>query len=104
MKVELSYPDLTDEEVKAVLTVLRSQYLSMGPRVSQFERDFAGYLGRRYAIAVNSGTSGLHLAVKSLGIKEGDEVITTSFSFVASSNCLLYEGAKPVFVDIEPVT
>jgi perosamine synthetase len=104
VKVELSYPDITEEEIGAVVSVLRSQYLSMGPRVTRFEEEFADYLGKKYAIAVNSGTSGLHLAVKSLDIGWGDEVITTPFSFVASSNCLLYEGAKPIFVDIDPVT
>lgn len=104
MKVELSYPDLTEQEIEAVVAVLSSQYLSMGPRVSQFEYEFAVYLGRKYAIAVNSGTSGLHLAVKSLGIGKGDEVITSPFSFIASSNCLLYEGAQPVFADIDPIS
>ncbi len=84
--------------------VLRSGQLSLGPRVVEFEEKFAAYVGTRYAVAVNSGTSALHLAVRAQGIGGGDEVITTSFSFVASSNCLLYEYALPVFVDIDPLT
>ncbi|WP_192868297.1 DegT/DnrJ/EryC1/StrS family aminotransferase, partial [Calderihabitans maritimus] len=71
----------------------RSRWLSMGPKVKEFEEKMAAYVGRRFAVAVNSGTSGLHLLVRSLGIGEGDEVITTPFSFVASANCILYERA-----------
>lgn len=76
----------------------------MGPQLSLFEKMVAEFVGTKHAIAVSSGTAGLHLVVRSLGIKPGDEVITTPFSFVASSNCLLFEGATPVFVDIEPQT
>lgn len=104
MNVPLSRPDITDLEVEYVTRVLRSGQLSLGPRVVEFEEKFAAYVGTRYAIAVNSGTSGLHLAVRALGIGGGDEVITTSFSFVASSNCLLYEYALPVFGDIDSRT
>jgi perosamine synthetase len=102
MNVPLSCPDITDLEVEYVTQVLRSGQLSLGPRVVEFEEKFADYVGSRYAVAVNSGTSALHLAVRALGIGGGDEVITTSFSFVASSNCLIYEYALPVFVDIDP--
>ncbi|MCK4776793.1 MAG: DegT/DnrJ/EryC1/StrS family aminotransferase, partial [Actinomycetia bacterium] len=75
--------------------------LSMGPRLEMFENEMAKYTGRKYAVGVNSGTSGLHLSVRALGIQEGDEVITTPFSFIASANCILFEKAKPVFVDID---
>src|SRR6267143_298916 len=104
MNVPLSRPDITDLEVEYVTSVLRSGQLSLGPRVAEFVDKFASYVGARYAVAVNSGTSALHLAVRALGIRDGDEVITTSFSFVASSNCLIYEYALPVFVDIDPHT
>lgn len=102
--VSLSSPDITDLERKAVLEVLDTRYLSVGPKVQEFEEKFARYVGVRHAVAVNCGTSGLHLCVKALVITEGDEVITTPFSFVASANCLLYERAVPVFVDIDPHT
>lgn len=104
MNVPLSRPDITELEITAVERVLRSPFLSMGSEVEKFEAAFAEYVGSRYGIAVNSGTSGLHLLVKAFGVGEGDEVITTPFSFIASSNCILYERAKPVFVDIEPDT
>lgn len=87
-----------------MLEVLRSGRLSLGPKLERFERDFASWLGSDDAVAVSSGTAGLHLAVRALGWGEGDEVLTTPLSFVASSNCLLYEGARPVFCDIDPVT
>ena len=104
MNVPLSRPDITELEVEYVTRVLRSGQLSLGPRVVEFEEKFAAYVGARYAVAVNSGTSALHLAVRALGIGGGDEVITTSFSFVASSNCVMFERALPVFVDIDPNT
>jgi len=84
--------------------VLKTPYLSMGPKIKEFEKKIAGYVGRKYAVAVNSGTSALHLIIKALGIKEESEVITTPFSFISSSNCILYGRAKPVFVDINPET
>jgi perosamine synthetase len=84
--------------------VVRSGSLSLGPKLAQFERDFAGWLGEGYAVAVSSGTAALHLGVRALGWAEGDAVITSPLSFVASSNCLLYEGATPVFCDVDPVT
>ncbi|MBE3584480.1 MAG: DegT/DnrJ/EryC1/StrS family aminotransferase [Limnochordaceae bacterium] len=104
MQVHLSRPDITDAEIALVNEVIQSPILALGPKMAQFEQAVAGYVGRKYAIAVNSGTSGLHLLVRAYGIGEGDEVITTPFSFIASSNCILYERAKPVFVDIEPDT
>ncbi len=104
MRVHLSRPDITDAEIALVNEVVRSPILALGPRLREFERAVAAYIGRKHAIAVNSGTSGLHLLVRAYGIREGDEVITTPFSFIASSNCILYESAKPVFVDIEPDT
>ena len=103
-KIPLARPYLGEEEVKEVAKVIRSGNLSLGPKLPEFEKQFAKYIGRKHAIAVNSGTSGLHLCIKALGIKPGDEVITTPFSFVASSNPILFEGGKPVFVDIEEET
>jgi perosamine synthetase len=100
--IPLSRPDITDAEIQAVLKVLRSDRLSIGPYTEAFESAVAGRAGRKHGIAVNSGTSGLHLCVRGLGIGEGDEVITTPFSFVATTNCLLFERAKPVFVEIDP--
>lgn len=104
MQVNLSSPDITSLEIKSVLEVLKTPILSIGPKVKEFENAVASFVGAKYAIAVNSGTSGLHLIVKSLGIEDGDEVITTPFSFVSSSNCILFERATPVFVDIDPQT
>ena len=94
--------DITNLERDYVLSVLNTPHLSLGPLLDKFELEFAKYIGSRYAIAVNSGTSGLHLSVKALNIGEGDAVITTPFSFVASSNCILFERARPIFVDIDP--
>jgi dTDP-4-amino-4,6-dideoxygalactose transaminase len=100
----MSSPDLTAAEVAAVNQVLTTPHLSIGPQIEAFERAFAAYVGTRYAVGVNSGTSGLHLAVIAAGVGEGDLVITTPFSFVASANSILYERAVPVFVDVDPAT
>ncbi len=100
--VPLSSQDITDREIQAVLSVLHSSRLSIGPRIEAFEQALAARVGRKHGIGVNSGTSGLHLCVRALGIADGDEVITSPFSFVATTNCLLFERAKPVFVDIDP--
>jgi perosamine synthetase len=100
--VPLSRPNVTDAEIQAVVSVLRTDRLSIGQHTQDFEAACAARAGRKHGIAVNSGTSGLHLCVRGLGIKEGDEVITSPFSFVATTNCLLFERAKPVFVDIDP--
>jgi len=102
--IPLSRPDITDLERRAVMQVLRSPHLALGPKLREFERAMSDYHGRRHAIAVNSGTSGLHLAMIALGLEPGDEVITTPFSFVASPNCILYEQGVPRFVDIDPDT
>lgn len=102
--IPLAKPYITEDDKQAVLEVLNTPYLSLGPKLPEFEKIMAEYAGRKYAVAVNSGTSALHLAIKALGIGPGDEVITTPFSFIASANCILYEGAKPVFVDVEEDT
>jgi perosamine synthetase len=102
--IPLSSPDITEKEIKSVVNVLRTTRLSLGPKLFEFEQKFAEYIGSKHAIAVNSGTSGLHLSIKSLGIGEKDAVITTPFSFIASANCMLYERALPLFVDIHPKT
>ena len=99
--VPLSGPDVTDEDRRLVLDVLEGRTLSLGPLVPAFEEALSQAAGTRYAVAVNSGTSALHLAVKAAGIGQGHEVVTTPFSFVASANCMLYEGAIPTFVDID---
>ncbi len=104
MNVPLSLPDIGDLEVQYVTDVLRSGHLSMGPRLREFEDKFASYVGTRFAVATNSGTSALHLIMRALEIGPEDEVITTSFSFFASAACILYERALPVFVDIDPFT
>jgi len=104
MNIPLSSPDLSEQDVEAVVAVLHSRQLSLGPKLEQFEQKLATYSAVEHAVAVNSGTSALHLCVRALGLHAGDEVITTPFSFVASSNCLLFEGVKPVFVDIDPHT
>lgn len=104
IKVPLSKPFIDQREIDAVVEVMKSSTLSLGPKTVEFEEKFAALMGSKYAVAVNSGTSGLHLAIRALGIKPGDEVITTPFSFIASSNCILFEGATPVFVDAEEET
>ncbi len=101
MQVHLSRPDITQAEIDAISEVIRSPILALGPWAMRFEKAIADYVGAKHAIAVNSGTSGLHLLVRAFEIGEGDEVITTPFSFIASSNCIVYERARPVFVDIE---
>ncbi len=102
--VPMSYPDITDEERSAVMAVLETPNLSMGPQIDAFEASIAAYIGARQAIAVNSGTAGLHLCVRAAGIEQNDLVITTPFSFVASTNVLLFEKAIPVFVDVDAQT
>jgi len=104
MRIAMSSPDLTEVEIDAVLQVLHSNRLSLGPRVQEFEARFAEYIGTRHAVAVSSGTAALHLSLIASGVGEGDLVITSPFSFVASANCVLYERATPIFVDVDPVT
>ena len=103
-EVPLARPVLGEAEERAVLDVLRSGHLSLGPRVPQFEQRFAARLGAPHASAVSSGTAGLHLALRAVGVQAGDEVVTSPFSFVASANAPIYEGARPVFADIDPRT
>lgn len=97
-------PDVDAWGRKFILRVIQTPNLSLGPMLDEFERRMADYLGTKYAVAVNSGTSGLHLAVRALNINEEDEVVTTPFSFIASANCILFERAIPVFVDIDEKT
>ena len=102
--VPLAKPLLGEAEERAVLEVLRSGRLSLGPRVAEFEQLFAARVGAGHASAVASGTAGLHLALRAVGLEDGDEVVTSPFSFVASANAAIYERARPVFADIDPVT
>lgn len=100
----MSSPDLSDAERQAVWEVINSPTLSMGPKIKAFENIFEEFTGCRHAIAVNSGTAGLHLCVHAAGIEEGDYVLTTPFSFISSSNVVLFERAVPIFVDVDPKT
>lgn len=102
--IPMSRPDITEADVEAVVGVLRSGRLALGPKTIELERAIADYAGVEHAVAVGSGTAALHLIVKALGIGSGDEVLVPSFTFAASVNAFLYEGARPVFVDIEPAT
>jgi len=102
--IPLARPVLGFEEEQAVLAVLRSGQLSLGPRLAEFEQRFAAFVGAAHACALSSGTAGLHLALRAVGVGEGDEVVTSPFSFVASANSVLYERARPVFADVDPVT
>jgi perosamine synthetase len=104
MRIYLSRPDITDREIEAVCAVLAGPDLSLGPRLAEFEQAFAEYVGRKRAVAVNSGTSGLFLCMQALGIGPGDEVITTPFTFTASATTIMMAGASPVFVEIDPVS
>ncbi len=104
VSIPLSRPDITQREIDAVMEVLHSEILSIGPQLERFERGCATVAGRRHGIGVSSGTAGLHVAMIAAGIQPGDEVITTPFSFVASGNAPLFVGAKPVFVDIDSRT
>jgi perosamine synthetase len=102
--IPLARPDLGPREEELLLEVVRSGSLSLGPKLEQFEHDFGEWLGGGYAVAVSSGTAALHLGARAMGWSKGDEVLTTPLSFVATANSILYEGAKPVFCDIDPVT
>ena len=101
IKVPIAKPIIGDEEIENVVEVLKSGMIAQGPKVEEFEERFAEWVGAEYGIAVNSGTAALHDALLSCGIGEGDEVITTPFTFIASGNSILYTGAKPVFADID---
>jgi perosamine synthetase len=102
--INMSAPDLTDAERDVVLEVLRTPRLSMGPQIEAFESAVADYVGAEHAVAVSSGTAGLHLCIRAAGVSDGDWVITTPFSFISSANVMLYERATPVFVDIDSST
>lgn len=102
--IPMSEPDIGAAERTAVLEVLDGKTLALGPRLALFEERLAARVGARHGIAVNSGTSALHLCLLAAGVGEGDVVVTTPFSFVASANCILYVRARPVFVDVDPVT
>jgi perosamine synthetase len=102
--IPLARPELGPREEELLLEVVRSGSLSLGPKLEQFEHDFGAWLGGGYAVALSSGTAALHLGVRAMGWGEGDEVVTSPLSFVATANSILYEGAKPVFCDIDPVT
>jgi perosamine synthetase len=104
MTIPMSRPDITSAERAAVLDVLSGTTLALGPRLDLFERRLAAYVGAPYGVGVSSGTAGLHLCMVAAGVGEGDAVLTTPFSFVASANCVLYERARPIFVDIDPLT
>jgi perosamine synthetase len=99
--IPLAKPSLSDREAALMLDALRSGQLALGPRLGEFEGALAARLGADHVSAVSSGTAGLHLAVRAAGVEAGDEVVTSPLSFVASANCLLYEGARPVFCDID---
>ncbi len=104
MRIPLSRPDITEREIERVVDVLRSPSLSLGPVLNEFEAALAAYVGRRRGVAVNSGTSGLFLSLLALGLGQGDEVITSPFTFIASATTIMMTGARPVFVDIDPVS
>ncbi len=101
IKVPIAKPIIGDEEIENVVEVLKSGMIAQGPKVEEFEEEFAEWVGADYGIAVNSGTAALHVALLSCGIGEGDEVITSPFTFIASGNSIVYTGAKPVFADID---
>ena len=100
--IPIAKPLIGEEEKRTVLEVLESGQLAQGPKVCEFETQFAAWCGVDHAVAVSSGTAALHIALLAHGIGPRDEVITTPFSFIASANCVLYVGARPVFADIEP--
>ena len=104
MKIPIAKPDIGKDEIQAVMETMKSGWVSQGEKVEEFEESFAKYCGVKYGVAVNSGTAALHIALTALGIKRGDEVITTPLSCVATTNPIVYLNAKPVFVDVDPTT
>ena len=102
--IPMSSPDITAAEIDAVMQVLQTPVLSIGPQIAAFEQTLAAYVGLPHAVGVNSGTSGLHLCMIAADVAAGDYVITTPFSFIASANSILYERAIPIFVDVDPAT
>lgn len=103
-RVPLSEPYIDEEDIHSIEQALREKRLSQGKYVEKFEKEFAKYVGIKHAIAVSNGTAALHLALAAIGIGPGDEVLVPSFSFIATANCVLYQDAKPVFIDIDPLT
>ena len=103
-KVPLSSPDIVEKDIEAVVAVMKTRFLSIGPKIQEFEKRMSDYFGVKHTVAVNSGTSALHLIIRGLGIQESDKVLTTPFSFIASSNSILFEKAEPLFVDIDKET
>ena len=103
-KINIAKPIIEEDEINAVVEVMKSGMIAQGPKVQEFEEKFAEYVNTKYAITTNSGTSALHVSLLSIEIKEGDEVITSPFTFAASGNSILYTGARPVFADIDPET
>jgi perosamine synthetase len=101
VRIPLSAPDITEPEIEAVAAVLRTPQLSLGPKMVEFEAAFGDYVGVPHAVAVSSGTAGLHLCIRALGLGEGDEVIVPSFTFIAAANAIRYERASPIFVDVD---
>ncbi|WIF93895.1 UDP-4-amino-4,6-dideoxy-N-acetyl-beta-L-altrosamine transaminase [Caminicella sporogenes] len=95
---------IDDKDIQAVIDTLKGDYLTTGPKIKEFEEKIAQYIGAKYAVAISNGTAALHAACFAAGIKKGDEVITTPITFAASANCILYQGGKPVFADINPRT
>lgn len=95
---------ITEDDIQAVVETLKSDYLTQGPKIKEFENAFASYVGARYAVAVNNATAGLHIAAKALGVREGDKVIVTPITFASSANCIRFCGADVVFCDIDPET
>lgn len=104
MYIPYGRQNINEDDINAVVEVLKSDFLTTGPKIAEFEEKFADYVGAKYAVAVSNGTAALHIACLAAGLKEGDEVITTPITFAASANCALYCGAKPVFADIDSVT
>lgn len=102
--ITMSSPDITAQEISAVVEVLHTPYLSIGPNIERFEAEISRYVGTKYGVGISSGTAGLHLCMIANDVQEGDLVLTTPFSFIASANCILYQRAMPIFVDIDPKT
>jgi len=94
--------NITQEDIDAVVETLQADFLTQGPKVKEFEDKFAAYIGAKYAVAINNATAGLHLAVLTMGLKEGERVITTPITFAASANCVRYAGGEVWFADIDP--
>lgn len=100
-KIPFSPPDITSEEIEAVVDVLKSGWITSGPKCAEFEKEIAKYCGTNYAVALNSATAGLELILKVLDIKEGDEVITTPYTYAATANIIIHRGIKPIFADVK---